>query len=301
MKDFGECEICGCDRWEISYQGDIRDGAYGNSIPNATIAKCIKCNIERLDERFCPDENIYETDEYRKKLQQDISIEEYQKNDNKLQEYVFSILNRNILKNKIITDIGCAGGSFLDDVSEITSRNIAIEPCDIYKKLLLERGYSVYSNLIEAESECAKEVDYAFSFQVIEHVKNPREFLQNIRLLLKPDGKLLISTPNRCDILMNLLPDSFPSFFYRAVHRWYFDVKSLSECAIKSGFKIEKVQPIHRYGLSNVLFWLRDRKPASHKTFPEISFIVDKFWKNYLETTEQSDCLFILLSLDDNS
>jgi len=300
MKGFRQCEICGSNRWEIVYQGDIRDGAYGNFVANAIVAKCLNCSIERLEESFCPNENIYDTSEYRKKLQQDISINEYQKNDNQLQKYVFSIINKNILKNKIIADIGCAGGSFLDQISEITSKNIAIEPCELYKKPLLEKGYSVYSNFIDAESECAKEVDFAFSFHVIEHVRNPREFLENIRLLLKPNGKLLISTPNRRDILMNLLPDTFPSFFYRVVHRWYFDAQSLSECAIKSGFKIEKIQPIHRYGLSNILSWLRDGKPTGHKNFPQINSTIDKYWRDYLEKNEQSDCLFILLSLDKN-
>ena len=69
---------------------------------------------------------------------------------------------------------------------------------------------------------------------------------------------------------------------------------------IKSGFKIEKIQPIHRYGLSNILSWLRDGKPTGHKNFPQINSTIDKYWRDYLEKNEQSDCLFILLSLDKN-
>ena len=59
MKGFRQCEICGSNRWEIVYQGDIRDGAYGNFVANAIVAKCLNCSIERLEESFCPNENIF--------------------------------------------------------------------------------------------------------------------------------------------------------------------------------------------------------------------------------------------------
>ncbi|MCC8036269.1 MAG: class I SAM-dependent methyltransferase [Rikenellaceae bacterium] len=39
--------------------------------------------------------------------------------------------------------------------------------------------------------------DFVISFQVIEHVKNDFLFLSEIHRVLKPGGKLLISTPNR--------------------------------------------------------------------------------------------------------
>jgi len=39
--------------------------------------------------------------------------------------------------------------------------------------------------------------DYAVSFQVIEHIKQDREFVSEIHRVLKPGGKLLLSTPNR--------------------------------------------------------------------------------------------------------
>ncbi|MFN3529224.1 MAG: class I SAM-dependent methyltransferase [Bacteroidia bacterium] len=39
--------------------------------------------------------------------------------------------------------------------------------------------------------------DYVVSFQVIEHIQDDLRFLQEIRRVLKPGGKLILTTPNR--------------------------------------------------------------------------------------------------------
>jgi O-antigen biosynthesis protein len=39
--------------------------------------------------------------------------------------------------------------------------------------------------------------DLCVSFETIEHLNEPERFLQNLRMILAPDGVLLISTPNR--------------------------------------------------------------------------------------------------------
>ncbi len=39
--------------------------------------------------------------------------------------------------------------------------------------------------------------DYVITFQVIEHIKNDRLMLEEIRRVLKPGGRLIISTPNK--------------------------------------------------------------------------------------------------------
>ena len=39
--------------------------------------------------------------------------------------------------------------------------------------------------------------DYVISFQVIEHIKRDRAFVDEVRRVLKPGGKFIVSTPNR--------------------------------------------------------------------------------------------------------
>jgi 2-polyprenyl-3-methyl-5-hydroxy-6-metoxy-1,4-benzoquinol methylase len=95
--------------------------------------------------------------------------------------------------------------------------------------------------------------------QVIEHVEDPKAFFAGIRQLLKPDGLAVISTPIRDDILMDLLPDDFPAFFYRTQHRWAFDAAALARCTEVAGLVVREVRHVRRYGMVNVLLWLRER------------------------------------------
>jgi len=212
-----------------------------------------------------------------------------------LQRYAFDSIPISTVRNKVVAEIGAAGGSYLDQICGATASNIAVEPCSIYHDSLISRGYNVFSYSADAHEKFVGKVDVAVSLQVIEHVRNPRSFLSDILPLLSADGTLLISTPNRHDILMNLLPDLFPSFFYRAAHRWYFTAETLAECAHLAGFSVERTQFVHRYGMSNTLAWLRDNKPTGHVRLPGIDQLTDGFWKNYLEDTGRSDCIHMLL------
>ncbi len=104
------------------------------------------------------------------------------------------------------------------------------------------------------------------TFQVIEHVENPVKFLQEIFFLLKPGGKLLIATPNRNDVMLKLMPLEFKPFFYRKVHRWYFDTSSLSFTAKKAGFIIKEELQLHTMNMSNMLSWLTIKKPIGNNS-----------------------------------
>ncbi len=293
--DFTICEICGAGTWRTVYEGPVRDGTFGTLRDGASVARCSGCGAERLEESICPDESFYETDAYRRKLKQALDAGAYFREHDELQGFALGTLPLGSLRGKTVADIGCAGGSFLDCVAGLAARKVAVEPCSIYHESLAKRGYVVFPYAVEAAAELRGRVDLAVSFQVIEHVRNPREFMAEIRPLLAPDGVLLISTPNRNDILMELLPDDFPAFFYRVVHRWYFDAESLSQCARYAGYEVENIRFVHRYGLSNALAWLRDRRPSGRARLATIEPAVDRYWQSYLEGSGRADCIFMLL------
>ena len=293
---FGPCEICGTCDWHIAYRGDVRDGIFGRSRPDAEVGHCGGCGADRLDERVCPDDVFYETEAYRKKLQEELTTEGHYAVADELQVFTHQVMWPDSLRGKTIADIGCAGGSFLDHVSGLAKQCVAVEPCSVYHDSLRERGYRVFSYANDAVGESlAGQIDLAVSIQVIEHVGNPRAFLEEIRPLLAEDGKLIISTPNRNDILMELLPADFRPFFYRAVHRWYFDAASLTECARKAGFEVLETRFVHRYGMANALAWLRDLRPTGRRRIESISPLADEMWCSYLEEAGKTDCIYMTL------
>ena len=291
------CEICGGE-YSTIYTGNIRDGAYGGVKNSAVIYECTDCNVQRLREEDCIPDEFYETGHYRELLEESLDSQKAVVEQDEMQHYTMQAFFPESLRGANILDIGCGSGSLLDMLKNISLSQIGVEPCGPYLQSLTKRGYKIYSSASEAIEDNKEMIDYGFSIQVIEHVKNPIEFLKEIRKLIKPGGRLLISTPNRNDILMTLLKDKFYQFFYRTQHRWYFDEASLSKCAQSAGFRVSSVRFIHRYGMANTLYWLRDGKPKGKLVMDGIDDMQDAFWKASLEKNKQSDNIYMELIVD---
>jgi 2-polyprenyl-3-methyl-5-hydroxy-6-metoxy-1,4-benzoquinol methylase len=292
---FNSCEICGSSKWKTVYEGSVRDGAFGNLRQGAVVARCEKCGADRLAEKYCLIESAYENDAYRTHLQQNVDAASFLAAHDEMQLFSLQSLWPMPLRGLSVADVGCAGGSFLDHVRGLASRIVAVEPCTLYHKLLADQGYEVFEYADVAAQRIGPVVELAVSLQVIEHTRNPLEFLADIRQLLKPGGFLLISTPNRDDFLMNALPKTYRQFFFRVAHRWYFDANSLTNCAERAGFVIDKIKYVHRYSLSNALLWLRDRCPNGRAEIPGLVGLGDDMWRTVLENTGQADCLYVRL------
>lgn len=301
LASFAACEICGGKEWAAVHVGSVRDGAFGRlSRPESVVGRCQTCGVDRLDETLCKDADFYRSEEYRSLLAEPTDAAGFFAEHDMLQLRNLTEVWPEPIRGKVIADVGCAAGSFLDHVRGLARKAIAIEPCEVYHESLQSRGYAVYNSSVEAARGQVDRVELAVSFSVIEHVDNPRKFLAEIRELMAPDGKLLISTPNRRDILMDLLPDEYPNFFYRTQHRWYFDAESLRFCAQRAGLIVSEARCRHRFGLSNTLAWLRDRGPTGMVGLPHIDDpLVDSVWRKFLESKGVGDYLYFLLTPSD--
>lgn len=292
-----KCEICGDSRHQIAYEGPIRDGHFDNlTKPIATVRQCLGCGAQRLDPNYCKDEKVYNTSAYRKLLKENESAKGFFEQHDILQldRLRFSLPRK--LRYKTLVDVGCGAGSFLDHVSGLIKRGIAVEPCEDYHQSLKDRGYEVYDYVNTARKELKNQADIGVCFSVLEHIANPRVFLTEIMELLKPGAELILSTPNRDDFLMSLLEDDYRSFFYRTVHTWYFDSDSLKKCAQLAGYEILLEKSVHRFGISNAFWWSKHKKPGGQVAFDGLdSEILNNFWKNYLEEIGKGDYLYVVL------
>lgn len=298
MNKFENCEICGSPDWKISYKGKVRDGAFGSlSKDEGPVGECLKCGVERLHESACVKEDLYCSEEYRRLLNEPEDAAGFMAEHDVLQLRNLSVLWPESIRYKAVADIGCAAGSFLDHISGLAGSVVSVEPCEGYHDSLEKRGYNVYSCIGDAHAEWEGKIDYAFCFSVIEHVADPRSFLGEIKKLLKPEGKLIVSTPNRSDLLMDLMGDEYKKFFYRTVHRWYFDTDSFGYCANEAGLDVVETRFVHRFGLSNAVAWLRDGKPTGDVPVKHLdSPMLDDFWKGYLESRGVADYLYFKLA-----
>jgi 2-polyprenyl-3-methyl-5-hydroxy-6-metoxy-1,4-benzoquinol methylase len=95
-------------------------------------------------------------------------------------------------------EIGCGTGSFMALVQE--RLGIKMEGLELNPKATadaLRRGLPVREARVEdLARELPSVYDAICSFQVLEHVPSPREFLEACCTLLKPGGRLLLGVPN---------------------------------------------------------------------------------------------------------
>eukprot|EP00126_Sphaerothecum_destruens_P002866 Sdes_comp16268_c0_seq1m5576 len=113
-------------------------------------------------------------------------------------------------QGKSIIDVGCGGGLLSEPLARLGANVLGIDgsPENIHiaqKHSLLDaalQGRLLYQcttveSLVEEQKGFESCFDVVVSSEVIEHVVNPKEFLRNLFLLLKPGGTLFLSTINR--------------------------------------------------------------------------------------------------------
>jgi SAM-dependent methyltransferase len=293
--NFPACRICNQTDWQLIYSGPVRAGSFGDETEPTQVCSCKGCGIWQLAEDCTFNDDTYASEHYREAMGQGTEVADFFKAHDSYQPYNIKGVGELNYRNAVVADVGCGAGSFLDHISGLAKKVIAIEPTPLYHHSLKGRSYDVYPftcDALKIEKNC---VDIVTSFQVIEHVSEPVEFLKELSDLLADDGRIVIATPNRGDILLKLIPDEFMPFYFRSAHRWYFDKNSLTNCAEKAGLIVESCDFIHTFDMSNTLSWLKDKAPMGNKRLAGILPQMDQLWTTFLQTTEQADNIYVTL------
>ncbi|HDS29578.1 MAG TPA: class I SAM-dependent methyltransferase, partial [Firmicutes bacterium] len=114
-----------------------------------------------------------------------------------LARYIFAL---NFIKGKKALDLGCGEGY---GSKMLAGRAESAVGVDIDDKAIAHavENYQADNLKFVASDVCDlpfddNEFDAVVSFEVIEHIVNPKRMLEEIARILKPDGILLLSTPN---------------------------------------------------------------------------------------------------------
>lgn len=97
-----------------------------------------------------------------------------------------------------VLDFGCGGGRFLDSAkTRFGTRTVGMDFNSSLFDKLRARGHQVSDTSPESWAQIpADSFDLVIMNHVLEHVYHPRDVLQNVRRVLKPDGVLDIAVPN---------------------------------------------------------------------------------------------------------
>lgn len=182
------------------YGIDIREDVKSDM----TLEHCQICNLKWFNPLYPAQAKFYS------ELQK---FEWYYKAEKFEYKFVGDFIKRtpNLRDASRILEVGCGVGSFSTYVdAEFTGLEFNPTACEEAQKL----GRDVQCKSIEeASKDNSLSYDIVCSFQVLEHVVNPKQFIESCVSVLKPGGALILTTPSedawlqyKQDFALNLPP-----------------------------------------------------------------------------------------------
>ena len=149
---------------------------------------------------------------------------------------VLNFLNNNKKKGTIL-DIGCGYGWMLSLLDKKKWETHGVELNKDCNEIAERNMFKLYNKL----SKVKKKFDVITMIHVIEHLRNPTIYLNNVKKLLKKNGTLIIETPDfdsamarRYNLKFRLLHDP--------THISLFSLESLTRLLRDKNFKLTKLE-----------------------------------------------------------
>lgn len=172
------------------------------------------------------------------------------------------------IKAKIL-DVGCGWGNFLQILNKNHLEYLGIDISQKAVAICNKKGLNcLKTDLINLSKNGRQKYSLITFFQVIEHLKNPLEYLRAAKKLLKKNGILLITTPNNNSPLRTLFGPKW-SVYNTPSHYFFYSKKSLGRLLKMAGFnKFEvKIDQPRYFSLNYILQRILKKRFSVSKIF----------------------------------
>jgi len=162
-------------------------------------------------------------------------------NNNYFQTKLNKIINLTGELKPNVLDIGCGWGNFLEVLKKNNIPYLGIDSSKEAIKTCIKKGLNCQTASISHLIKNRQKYSAITCFQVLEHLKNPMDFLISIKKLLKTNGVLILTTPNNNSPLRNILKQKWPVYNTDS-HFVFYNKNTLKKTFALAGFKKIKVQ-----------------------------------------------------------
>lgn len=230
-----DCPTCGTENSKI----EIEKNGF-------TYFECSNCNMlymsprpsEKILSEFYPNSRLYEV----------FNTYIFPTSSETRKEKLFKPRVQKVLelskKYKIVTDsileIGSGFGFFLEELvnQKIFNRVVGTEASNSLFETAKSKEYDVYNGILE-NLKIDEKFNFVASFEVIEHVFNPVNFLKKVHALLDNNGVILLSFPNYDGFDIGILREKSSAIDHE--HLNYFNEKSISLLLENTGYKVLEI------------------------------------------------------------
>lgn len=152
-------------------------------------------------------------------------------------------------------DIGCATGALLAFLREHgwSVTGVEISPSADYA--VKHRNLDVKNIPLEDCKFENESFDIVHASHLIEHLKDPGLFLEEVNRILKQHGSLYISTPNIAGFQAKLFGNHWRSAIFD--HLYLFSKRTLTKLLKKNGFKIKRIRTWGGLAAGTAPKWLK--------------------------------------------
>ncbi|MBI2730306.1 MAG: methyltransferase domain-containing protein [Sphingobacteriales bacterium] len=142
-----------------------------------------------------------------------------------------------------ILDIGCGTGSFLSVMQQAGWSVKGLEPDEVARK----KGAGLYGLILDPIDQFTELPPQSFDvitmWHVLEHVHELHYYMQHLKSLLKPGGKLLIAVPNYTSKDAAHYKELWAAYDVPR-HLYHFSPQSMRYLIEFHGMKIESIKPM---------------------------------------------------------
>jgi 2-polyprenyl-3-methyl-5-hydroxy-6-metoxy-1,4-benzoquinol methylase/ribosomal protein S27E len=145
------------------------------------------------------------------------------------------------LSGGTLLEVGAAFGTFCEEIrrENLFEKIIAVEPTPELAQTCRQRGFDVRETFVEDLPDTIA-ADVIAAFEVLEHLHNPREFIEHCRRLLGSAGLLVVTCPNIRGFDVSTLGMLSNTFDHE--HLNYFYPESLAGLMQRCGFEVVDLQ-----------------------------------------------------------
>ena len=152
--------------------------------------------------------------------------------------YLDTLIGNTDVSSATLLEIGCGNGDFLCRATsrglKVTGVDYSQHACAIARSKLKEGQGDIIQGKISLLAGEKERFDYVVFCDVLEHVRDPRAFLQTVFDLLKPNGSVLCVIPSLDSWSAKLLKTNWMEF--KLEHLFYFNTKNLRSILFQNGF-----------------------------------------------------------------